>query len=294
MISVIIPTLNEELNISHALISAINLSNDVVVLDSGSTDSTQSIVEKIKTDNPGVNIRFIVHHWEGYSKQYNWGIKNISWENNWLFLLAADEIISNELAEEIKKINFSEIAEDVVAYFVKRRFYWMNRWIKHGSIYPFWDARLFKIGFVSYDDRSVNEHLIINGKKEYLRNDILHIDHRETINDWILKHVKYAQLEAEELLKAENGSKDSLAKFWGSQAERKRWIREKIWNPLLPPLIRPFIYFFYRYIIRLGFLDGKAGFIYHFLQGLWFPFLIDVKYLEVKRMNKIKKVKLNL
>jgi len=95
-----------------------------------------------------------------------------------------------------------------------------------------------------------------------------------------------------ELLKYEQrkkkGKKDDFAKLFVTQAQRKRWIREYIWNPLMPPLIRPFFYFIYRYFIRLGFLDGKEGFIFHFLHALWFHFLIDVKYLELK--NKKEKI----
>ncbi len=120
-------------------------------------------------------------------------------------------------------------------------------------------------------NHEMNEHIKISGKVGYLEHPFIHKDNKG-IGDWISKHNKYATYEAEELLKYKQrkqaGEKDEFANLSGSQAQKKRWIREYIWNPLMPPLIRPFIYFFYRYIIRLGFLDGKAGFIYHFLQGL--------------------------
>ena len=79
-----------------------------------------------------------------------------------------------------------------------------------------------------------------------------------------------------------------MSNLFGSQAERKRWIRERVWNPLLPPLVRPFLYYFYRYVIRLGFLDGKAGFVYHLIHGLFYRLLIDVKYLELKHKKTNK------
>ena len=79
---------------------------------------------------------------------------------------------------------------------------------------------------------------------------------------------------------------DKLAKLFGTQVERKRWVREKIWNRLLPPLIRPFLYYFYRYFLRLGFLDGKAGFVYHTMHALFYRLLIDIKFLEMRHKKK--------
>jgi len=161
----------------------------------------------------------------------------------------------------------------------------MGRWIKYGSYYPIWILRLFKKDKCTVE-REVNEHFNVSGKVGYLKNDFVD-NNMKGFNEWLLKHNRYSTYEAEQLIlydkrKAE-GKKDNYADLSGSQPQKKRWIRENIWNSKLPPLIRPFIYFFYRYFLRLGFLDGKEGFIYHFLHGLWFPFMIDVKYLELKR-----------
>jgi hypothetical protein len=111
----------------------------------------------------------------------------------------------------------------------------------------------------------------------------VHEDHSGILR-WIEKHNGYAAREAQELLAGsqENGIPVNL---FGAQAERKRWIRERVWNRL-PPLARPFAYFGYRYVLRGGFRDGTAGLMYHFLQGLWFPFLVDVKYIEIKRHRR--------
>src|SRR5262249_22220018 len=113
----------------------------------------------------------------------------------------------------------------------------------------------------------------------YLRNDIVHEDHKG-VSDWISKHNRYAELEARELLRGPHKRDQLRARLFGTQPERKRWLRNKIWNHL-PPMLRPIVYFTYRYVLSGGFLDGREGFTYHFLQGLWFPMLIDIKMLEM-------------
>jgi hypothetical protein len=110
----------------------------------------------------------------------------------------------------------------------------------------------------------------------------MHEDHNG-LGRWIEKHNAYAAREAEELLDGAPGTRIPGNPF-GTQTERTRWLRERVWNRL-PPVARPFAYFGYRYVVRGGALDGKAGFTYHFLHGLWFPMLIDLKYLELRRRS---------
>jgi hypothetical protein len=144
---------------------------------------------------------------------------------------------------------------------------------------------LFRYGKGHYGERAVNEHLLVEGKTGKLRNDFMHEDSKG-VTDWIDKHNGYATLEAQELLKTPfaPGDQEIDPSLFGAQAQRKRWLRQKVWNRL-PPLIRPFFYFFYRYVLAGGFLDGKEAFVYHFLHALWYPLLIDVKYLELKRQD---------
>ncbi len=129
----------------------------------------------------------------------------------------------------------------------------------------------------------MNEHLIVEGKPGYLQHDSIHED-QKGIDDWIGKHNCYATREALELIKQEGQQQQEEIKvrFWGTQAERKRWLHYRVWNRM-PPLIRPFFYFFYRYVLQGGFLDGRAAFVSHFLHALWYPMLIDIKYLEAKQ-----------
>jgi hypothetical protein len=145
---------------------------------------------------------------------------------------------------------------------------------------------LFRNGTGRCEDRAVNEHMIVEGKTGQLRNDFMHED-RKGLTDWIAKHNGYATREAQELLNArsESAYREIDARLFGAQAQRKRWLRHRIWNRM-PPLIRPFFYFFYRYVLAGGFLDGKSAFAYHFLHALWYPMLIDLKYLELKQQHQ--------
>ena len=139
---------------------------------------------------------------------------------------------------------------------------------------------MFRRGKGRCEERAVNEHLIVEGPVGYLRSDFIHED-RKGINDWIRKHNSYAVLEAIELMKESRPDSQIEISIWGDQASRKRWIRYRVWNRL-PPLVRPLIYFFYRFVLTGAFIEGRAAFVYHFLQALWYPMLIDALYLEMK------------
>lgn len=279
-ITVIILTYDEEVHIERCIKNIIDWANEVVVMDSFSKDKTVEIAERL-------GAKVFYREFDNYANQRNYALKELPIENEWVFFLDADEYLTETLKAEIREtLKYSSYE----GYYIKRRFYFWGKWIKHGGYYPTWILRLFKRD-KCYVDRAINEHFNVEGNIGYLKNDFVD-DNIKGINEWIIKHNKYASLEAEELANFRNSKTSDLnndfAKYWSSQAQRKRWIREKVWNPLLPPLVRPFIYFFYRYIIRLGFLDGKQGLIYHFLQGLWFQFIIDVKYLEMKLESKDK------
>ena len=282
-LSVIILTYNEEKNIEGCLKSIYGWANEIFIVDSHSSDKTLETANKFTE-------KIYQNRFESYAGQRNWALNNLPIAHDWVFFLDADEYITGELKKEIEEVL---PVTDCDGVYIKRRFYFMGRWIRHGGYYPTWILRLFKKE-KAVVVRDINEFVDVEGKAGYLKNDFVD-DNKKGITEWIAKHNRYADYEAMELVKAkekgqrikdkgEKGGGES-AKLFGNQAQRKRWIRQYIWNPLMPPLIRPFIYFIYRYFFRLGFLDGKEGFIYHFLQGLWFPFLIDVKYIEMKRRN---------
>ncbi|MCH8208876.1 MAG: glycosyltransferase family 2 protein [Nitrospinae bacterium] len=270
-ISVIILTYNEELNISQALDSVCDWAGEIFILDSFSADKTLEIASNY-------NCTVYKNEFESFSKQRNYALDKLPIQTEWVLFLDADEWAPEELKNEISSVIKNNPKEN--GFYIKFKFIWMDKWIKRG-IYPTWILRLFRLNSARCEDRSVNEHLIVDGNCGKLQNDFIHED-RKGISAWIAKHNKYATLEANELFKNINQDKYIKASLFGTQGERKRWLRYNVWNQL-PPLIRPFFYFFYRYIFRGAFLEGKEAFIYHMLQAFWYRFLIDVKYLYIKR-----------
>lgn len=274
-LSVIIMTYNEEKNIAQALESVCGWASQVFVLDSYSTDRTHEISKQF-------NCQFVQNRFESYPEQRNWALDNFPIHTEWVLFLDADEWLSEELKKEIDRVLSTNPPEN--GFYIKRRLIWMGKWIRHGY-YPTWILRLFRYGKGYCEERSINEHFIVEGRIGKLKHDIIHED-RKGIGEWITKHYRFSVYEAQELFRDRGISKYINMNFFGSQPERKRWLRYKVWNKL-PSFFRPFIYFIYRFILRGGFLDGKEGFIYHFLQGLWFPFLIDVNLEKIKESRKI-------
>jgi len=279
-LTVVILSYNEEINIKQSLSNVCDWAAYIYVLDSGSKDKTCDLAREYGAE-------VFSRKFDTYAKQRNYAIKELPIKTEWMLFLDADEFLLDELKDEISDTIINGNHYD--GFYLKRRFYFMDKWIKYGGYYPTWILRLFKHKLASCD-RDMNEHIIVNGKVGHLRNDFVD-NNKKGITDWIEKHNKYATFEARELMKNINNPEvtDKLANLFGTQVERKRWIRERIWNRLLPPLIRPFLYYLYRYFLRLGFLDGKVGFIYHTLHGLFYRLLIDVKFIEMKYKEKNKK-----
>jgi glycosyltransferase involved in cell wall biosynthesis len=275
-VAVIILTYNEEVNLPQALESVVGWAREVFVVDSGSTDRTVEIARHY-----GCHV--VQHPFENYAKQRNFALAALPIKAAWIFFLDADEWLPEPLKEEIANRLAAEPAE--CGFLVKRRLIWMGRWIRHGY-YPTWLLRLARRGHVRCEERRVNEHLIVDGPVGRLEHDFIHED-RKGLAAWIAKHDRYARLEAEELLKRRQGQgqREIPARLFGSQAERKRWLRHHIYERL-PLLVRPFAFWAYRYLLRGGFLDGREAFLYHFLQALWFRLLTDAYYLELRRQGR--------
>jgi glycosyltransferase involved in cell wall biosynthesis len=274
-VSVLVLTRNEEANIA-ACLETVHWAGDVFVLDSLSTDRTTEIA----TD---LGARVCLHPFEGYAKQRNWALDNLPYSTQWVLMLDADERVPPALADEITQVIRND-ANGCVGFYLKYRHIFLGRFLRHGGLYPTWLLRLFKRGRARYEERPMNEHAILDGEAGYLQNPFDHCDNRP-LSDWIAKHDRYADLEAEEYLRERfgHGYQDSIRPcLWGTQAQRKRWIKLDVWNRL-PLLLRPFLFFFWNYILKGGFLDGREGFIYHVLWSFWVRFLIDVKILERRR-----------
>lgn len=276
-VAVVILTFNEEENLPQTLRSVVGWAREVFVLDSCSTDRTVAIAKEF-------GCTAAQNRFENFGRQRNYALDHLPISAEWVFFLDADEWLPEDLKREIGETVARGPAEN--GFYVKRRLIWMGKWIRRGY-YPTWILRLFRRGKARCEDRDVNEHIVLDGSVGHLKNDFMHED-RKGISEWIVKHVRYAEKEAALLLEQEQQKqrRQLPGRLFGCQVERKRWLRTRLWNRL-PPLIRPFFYFFYRYILRLGVLDGRAAFVYHFLQALWLPLLIDVKYLELKKRARL-------
>ena len=156
---------------------------------------------------------------------------------------------------------------NINGYFIKRRVYFMGRWIKHGDYYPFWFLRLFRKGKARSEQREMDEHIVLlEGKSGKLKNDFID-DNKKGLADWVSKHNNYSTREAAAVLAGDFG------------------ISKKNFYYRLPLFFRACAYFCYRYFLRFGFLDGKEGLIFHFLHAFWYRFLVDAKIYE----SRIKK-----
>lgn len=265
-------TYNEEANIA-ACLDNLRWAAEVFVVDSLSTDRTVEIAGRW-------GAKVYSRAFEGYSRQRNWALDSLPFAYDWVLVLDADERIPRALVGEIATV-IGDPQNVCAGFYLNRRLFFLSRWLKHGGLSPNWILRLFKRQAGRFEERPMNEHVVLKGRVGYLKRPFEHRDQRP-LADWIAKHNLYADLMAKEYRQERfgEGYQDSIpARFWGRQAERKRWIKLHLWNRL-PLLLRPFLLFFRNYFFKGGFLDGRPGLIYHVLWSLWFPFLIDAKILE--------------
>ena len=275
-ISIIVLTYNEEVNIEACLRSVYDWAGEIFVVDSGSTDRTLEIAGRY-TD------QVFYHPFESWGAQVNWALDNLPFSYEWVLRLDADETVTPELAQELG-CRLPALPDDVTALYCKRRVYFLGKWIRHGGYYPTWLLRIFRRRSVRYERHyGEAEHaIILTGSPEYLKHDIIDYNHKG-LAFWTIKHEGYAAREVASLLGMQPGTRVEIqGSPFGTPEVRKRWLKKNVYGRL-PLFVRAFIYFLYRYILRLGFLDGIEGLIFHFLQGCWYRFYVDAKIWEAKR-----------
>ncbi|WP_424099302.1 glycosyltransferase family 2 protein [Moorena producens] len=282
-VSVLIPAKNEEANLP-ACLESVNRADEVFVVDSQSSDRSIEIVEEY-----GANI--VQFYFDGFwPKKKNWSLENIEFRNQWVLIVDCDERITPELWDEIAVAIENP---DYNGYYINRRVFFLGKWIRFGGKYPDWNLRLFKHekgryenlkteGIPNTGDNEVHEHVVLHGKAGYLENDMLHIDFKD-IYHWLERHNRYSNWEARVYLNLLTGKDDSGTiggNLFGDAVQRKRFLK-KIWVRLpFKPLLR-FILF---YFIQLGFLDGKAGYIYGRLLSQY-EYQIGVKLYELQKFS---------
>lgn len=276
-IAALILTYNEEKHITRCINSLKDVCEEIFVIDSFSKDKTVEI-SKI------LGAKVYQHPFENQARQFNWAIKNCPITSDWIWRVDADEYIEPALAEKVV-ISLPHVSLDVNGIYVNKKIVFMGRSLLHGGWYPAQQIKIIRKGYGTSEDKWMYEHLIIfSGTTISIDGD----QTDENLNDlswWTQKHNNYSNREAVNMLLMEYGmnnqGEEVASKLFGTDAERKRWLKMKYVRA--PLFLRPFINFFIRYILKAGFLDGKQGFIWHFLQGFWYRFLVDAKIYEIKK-----------
>jgi glycosyltransferase involved in cell wall biosynthesis len=281
-VSVIVPVLNEERNLAECLRS-VAWADEVFVVDSHSKDRTPELAREL-----GANIVQFDYS-PGGPRKKNWSLDNLPLRNEWVLLLDADERITPELFAEIEKEFAAGPKHD--GYYLNRKQIFLGKWLRHGGNYPSWNLRLLKRNAGRYErlntedlqsagDVEVHEHIILaQGSACYLQEPMLHLDYKG-LHEFIDRHNRYSTWDAKmraHLLAGDDVSSSIPARLLGAPVERKRWLK-RLWVRLP---CRPLLRFLYMYVVRLGFLDGRAGFVYAILKAVQ-EFHISAKIYEAQ------------
>ncbi|MBI3506774.1 MAG: glycosyltransferase family 2 protein [Proteobacteria bacterium] len=270
-VSVIVLTFNSAATIGATLDSLVGLTGDVHVVDSGSTDGTLAIVA-------AKGAKLVAHPFENYGAQRNWAIANLPLAHPWQLHLDADERLTPELKAEIASLLARPVDDAIGGFYVPRLVHFHGQPLRHGGMYPIYHMRLFRTGRGRCEARKYDQHFQADGRTEKLAHPMID-DIRLTLSEWTVRHNRWADAEVDEILNP--GSDGIIAAGSGDPVAEKR--RARGWYYRTPLFLRAFLLFFYRYVIRLGFLDGKEGLIFYVLQTLWFRFLVDAKLYERRK-----------
>jgi len=280
-LSIIILTFNEEKNIEACLQSIAKLKCPVFLVDSGSTDATLSIAARY-------DVQVYHHPFENYGAQRNWALENLPVETPWILNMDADHRMTTELSVELDNLFSRSVSENTRGFLISRRTLFMGKWIKYGGHYPTYHAILFRKGYGACEDKLYDQHFVVNGYCETLKSDMMDTL-TDSLQSFTARHNRWSTLEAEDQFHGYAKKREAglvQANSRGNALQRRRYAKSVYEK--FPLFVRPFIYFFIRYFIKLGFLDGKRGLIFHFLQGFWFRFLVDAKIYELRKKESKK------
>lgn len=289
-ISVIILTYNEEIHIKRCLDRISKYVKNVFIIDSFSTDNTLEIAKEYN------NVKILQNKWTNYATQFNWALENANINSKWVLRLDADEYLTQELIDELGN-KLSTIESDVSGIIFPLRRIFLGRVIRRG-MNQVKLLRLFRNGKAKSEVRLMDEHIqLLDGHAIEFDNEFAD-DNLNNLSWWAQKHIGYAIREAVDLLDIEldltNAGKSDENKNISEQAHKKRMMKHKYAKK--PLFWRSFAYFCYRYFYKLGFLEGKEGFLWHFMQGWWYRTMVDAKVFEIKKAcgNDKEKIKEHL
>ena len=265
-ITTIILTYNEEKHIERCLNNALRFSKKIYVIDSPSTDRTQELCKRFQ------NVEVVEHKYPGnQAAQFNWALDNLNIGTEWTLRLDADEYLSDELIDEIND-KLPQLHSEVTGCVMKRDVIFMGRRIKHGKLKTVKLLRLWRTGKGRIENRLMDEHTFLTEGCSIELNNYFYDENLNGIDKWIRKHLDYANREVQTYEKGGNSLENNL----GTRNNQK----SKYYS--LPKFHRAFWFFILRYIFLGGFLDGKAGFVWNFMQCWWYRTLVDVKLEEQK------------
>jgi glycosyltransferase involved in cell wall biosynthesis len=277
-LAAVVLTYNEELNLPACLASLQGLTEHLIVVDSGSTDRSLTIAAQY-----GATI--LSHPFTRHVDQWRWALAQLDPSIEWVLGLDADQRLSPELHFELAQLfsNDQSCLLECNGFYLTRRQIFRGKWIQHGGYYPKRLLKLFRLSAVRLDDSDLmDHHFYVGNRTQTLRHDLIEDNLKEAdIAFWLQKHISYADLHAREELLRRNGHAAWAIEpaLFGSPDQRVVWCKQ-LWYRM-PLYARPFLYFFYRYFMRGGIMDGKQGFVFHFLQGFWYRLLVDIRLDEL-------------
>ena len=266
-ISTLILTLNEEVNIG-ACLASLAWCDDIVLLDSGSTDRTVALATT-------QGVRVVTRPFDDYASQRNFGLAAIDWRYDWILMLDADERVAPDLARELRQ-SVATAADDVALFQLRRRDWLLGRWIRHSSGYPTWFGRLARRGRV-HVERPINEEYQADGAVISLSGHLDHYPFNKGFAEWIAKHNRYSTMEAQ-LFEQRVAQPATGSVFARDPVQRRKAIKDRVYR--MPG--RPLLMFLALYLLRGGILEGRAGLTFCLLRA-WYEFMIDVKRRELRR-----------
>lgn len=269
-LTVLILTRNEEVNLPDSLKSVKDFAKRIVIVDSGSTDDTERIAKEFGAS-------FYSHEFENYARQFNWGLDNTEINTKWTLRLDADERLTPALCKELSELMKAHADDDVNGVTMEASLFFMGKEMRHGGPQKR-KLMLFKTGMARIEDRKMDEHTILSsGRAIDCKEKFLHYDFKD-MTFWINKLNWYATREMQDYFEYINGKNSSI----NANDKEISDIRNKKFGVYyrFPKFIRCWLMFIYAYIFQLGFLDGKEGFIYHWMYHRFYRTLVDCKILE--------------
>ncbi len=283
-LSVLVPVKNEAANL-WACLASVSFAQEVVVVDSASTDGTTAIAE-------AAGARVVQFVWNGkFPRKKNWALENVLWQNEWILIVDADERVTPQLEREIRE---AIRRTDMDGFYLNRRFWFLGGWINHCGYFPSWNLRLFRHRLGRYEqieigdnlvsgDNEVHEHVLLNGRAEYLSAPMEHYAFPD-IATFVEKHNRYSTWEAAASGKLHEraGEKTLRATLFGTTVERKRWLKKLATRAPFRPSLR----FLYHYVWKQGFRDGYRGWVLCRLLA-WYERTILLKEREAMAWSKV-------